>query len=117
VLKTMGAAAAPVAGDLADLLTDDDPNIRLHACEVLVVMGVAAKDALPACVDVLKTETHDSDMRQRAAQVLGALGKEGASAVEALKKAATGPDLAVKAAAEAALKSIESAQKAAEMPK
>lgn len=107
ILKKIGAEAKDAAGELADLLESDDKHTRTLATEILLNMGPAAKTALDALAATVNEPNNEPDIRERAASVLAAIGKDARPVLDILKKHAGDANPQVKAAVEAAIKSID----------
>jgi HEAT repeat protein len=81
-----------------------DPVVRLHAAVVLGDMGVAAAEAVPTLIGLLKSDSAAD--RKRAAWTLGHLGAAAAPAVPILTQCLCDSDPGVRAFAEAALEKL-----------
>jgi HEAT repeats len=93
---------------LIEKLTDSDAHISNVAADALVNIG---SPAIPSLIEALKHQ--DSNLRWRAASVLGDLGTEAAPAVSALTAALQDQDGQVRLYATLALGNIGTAAKAA----
>jgi len=107
ILKKIGPAAKDAVGDIAELLESDDKHTRQMATEILISMGPAAKSGIDALAATLNETNNEPDVRERAASVLSAIGPDAKPVLETIKKHAKDPDANVKAAVEAAIKTID----------
>jgi HEAT repeat protein len=73
LLGMMGTDAKEAAGDLALLLKDDEPQVRAAAAGALAAMGKEAQAAIPALLQVLRTEKR-FEVQQCAFQAIRAIG-------------------------------------------
>jgi HEAT repeat protein len=105
-LAELGPAAKGAAPDIAPLLKDDRPLIRVRAALALWIIA-ADKEVVPVLTAALSGK--DRAARVEAAQALGDVGSAAAEAVPALLGALTGDDRKLDAAVEAALQSIGNA--------
>jgi HEAT repeat protein len=76
----MGPAASGAGADLAALLTDDDPAVRLDAAAALTrIEGEKATETIPVLIRALRVEKIDDSAqtaaRDRAAHALARVGK------------------------------------------
>jgi HEAT repeat protein len=86
-LGNMGPAVAKVAVPaLIKSLRDKDEQVRDWSCWALKTMGAEAKEAVPALVDAMKTDTA-SNVRWSAANALGQIGPDAKAAIPALMNA------------------------------
>ncbi len=106
ILKKMGPGAKEATGDLVELLTDEDKHARNLAGEVLIALGPHAREGVEALLEIVSDKDNDADSRERAANVLGAIGAEAKDVLLALK-AIQDEDAKVKAAVSAAIAKIE----------
>ncbi len=81
-----------------------DSQIRQGAASLLVRYGSAAKDAVPALVEIVRNDPNPAT-RGMAVNALGAVGPEAKPALPALK--ALADDKQLGAAAQAAIKKID----------
>ena len=97
-LGPQGAAAVP---QLAELLGDDDEEVRANAAWALGHVGPAAAEAVAELADALLDDS--AAVRGRAAVALGALGASAAPAAEVLRDGLRDADPASRAAMAGAL--------------
>jgi HEAT repeat protein len=81
--------------------------VRLHAGLALCSLGPEAREAVPAVIELLQSETVSD--RKMAAWTLGYIGREVAEALLALRQALHDVDLGVRARAAEALQKIDPA--------
>ena len=101
-LGTMGAAAVPA---LVEATTHPQWWVRETAVEALGDIGLAAEDAIPALIEVLRDDSSDR-VRPAAADALGTTSQSGSKAVSALAQALEQDNAGVRNAASLALARI-----------
>jgi HEAT repeat protein len=87
----IGAAAKLFAPALLDAMKDENAEVRGHAANTMVYMGLEAERVVPALIRAL--EDDHPQVRVFAVHSLGQLGSKAKSAVPALLKALRGKDL------------------------
>jgi HEAT repeat protein len=80
MLGHCGQSAEPV---LLRLISDSDAGVRRHAARALQEMGSRSREVIQALVEAL--DDPDNDVSDAAAEVLGTLGPEAATAIPALE--------------------------------
>ena len=78
-LNVLGPKATDAAGELIQLLKDDEPRVREQADFTLAAIGSAVIPAL-----VVATSDEDERLREKAAQLIGAFGPAAKQAIPAL---------------------------------
>ncbi len=85
VAQFRGAAAEAVPR-LTELLTHENPRVRLNAARTLGKIGEPSTPAVPALVGRMASD-QDADVREHAAEALGDIGPAAAAAIPDLVKA------------------------------
>ncbi len=109
-LTRFGIAVKPAEAELKKTIKEDkDKLIRLNAVRALVAgYGISKPSLIPFLTERLKPEVEsDFEVRVAIAEELGGMGQEGKPAVPALRAAQRDPQIKVREAATAALKTIE----------
>jgi HEAT repeat protein len=113
-LSEMGADAKPAVADLSKALRDSDLFVRRYSAEalgsigpdarsaipdlrkaladpkkevqlaVVVALGKIGPESVPALITAIKDSAADAEVRRRAADALGSMGKDGRSAIKPL---------------------------------
>lgn len=98
-----GPDAAPAAKDLLKIFTSDktSKNVQYETALALGRIGPAAKDAVPALIEALKSS--DVTLRGYAAEALGCIGPDASAAVQTLTVALRDSNKSVKRNAAKAL--------------
>jgi HEAT repeat protein len=91
-------------------LKHEDHLVRIHAGALLGDMGLAAKEAVPALLELLTGDSVQD--RKLAAMTLGYIGQGASEAVPALRNALHDPEDAVRRLAASALAKIDDAGRA-----
>lgn len=90
MLGQIGPPAAPATEALAELVSDDDPNVGIEAAHALAKIGPGAKDAVPALTEALTQS--EGRPTYASAYALGMIGPDAVDAVPSLLEAIKGPD-------------------------
>lgn len=106
-LGLRGPEAAPAVKDLLKIFTSEktSPNVRYETALALGRIGSAAKDAVPALIEALRSE--DATLRGYAAGALSGIGPDAAAATKALAVALRDPNPAVRRNSAKALGAIK----------
>jgi HEAT repeat protein len=106
-LAKFGPAARPAADPLTGVFrSDPDKLTRMYALHTLCTShGSEANTLIPVLTDRLKADP-DFEVRVAIAEELGAMGRNGAAAIPALRDAQRDPQIKVREAAGAAIRQI-----------
>jgi HEAT repeat protein len=90
-LKEFGAEAVPA---LTKRLRDSNIDVRIQTANSLSALGIDAKDAVPALIEVLQSDQQDANFLIAVADTISSIGPDAKAAVPALTNALRNPDLA-----------------------